>query len=58
MPLNHDPAYLAEIGSRGGRRTTARKALTARTNGAKPVRPGSRPRGQPKKPLTPPASVA
>ena len=42
--------YLAEIGAKGGRAKTEAKAAASKANGAAPVKPGSRPRGGPKKP--------
>jgi len=47
---NEVKAYLAKIGAKGGKAATKAKTEAARTNGSAPVKPGSKPRGRPKKP--------
>ena len=38
-----------QLGRIGGRKTSEAKAAAARENGAAPVKPGSKPRGRPRK---------
>jgi hypothetical protein len=42
-------AYLSIIGRRGGSVCTKSKGVRSAENGRAPVKPGSRPRGRPKK---------
>jgi hypothetical protein len=39
-----------QLGRLGGSKTSEAKAASSKANGAAPVKPGSRPRGRPKKP--------
>jgi len=39
-----------QLGRLGGSKTSEAKAASSKANGAAPVKPGSKPRGRPKKP--------
>ncbi len=51
-------AYLSKRNRKAGQASSWNKAIAARKNGKKPPKPGSRPRGRPKKTLDSPPAKA